>query len=345
MTIAIAKVGKGSATDTNTVTASWTGGGNSTTGSTLLALLTAPSQTTISPTTPANWTLRASRSGTEGSIYVYEYPNASSISGLTINYSAGSGFPVALDIVEFTGAGTLDSSTSISPGNSATPTTNSVTTVNANTVMVAFFTARTTTGTPKTLSTLATGWTQAQTDNEVTDGSSSTTNFVSYKVVSVTQSNVSTTCSQSPSGTWQCVLLAYAQAVPAVVPAPRKRKRLFRRIARRAGKGRLGAAALALASLFPFGRRRRRIRLLRALARRRKGFYGDITPIAPRGQCFTITVSEELGATLAVSEELAAQATLVECLSGSGTAMEGMGASSGLVQGRLGCTVRIVCCH
>src|SRR6516165_2631905 len=104
MTIAIGKVGKGSANDTNTVTANWTGGGTNTAGSTLLALLSSSLQSTISPTTPTGWTLRASNSGTNGgSIYVYELVNASAIFGLTVNYTSGGSSPVVLDIMEFTG--------------------------------------------------------------------------------------------------------------------------------------------------------------------------------------------------------------------------------------------------
>jgi hypothetical protein len=346
MTIAIGKVGKGSANDTNTVTANWTGGGTNTAGSTLLALLSSSLQSTISPTTPTGWTLRASNSGTNGgSIYVYELVNASAIFGLTVNYTSGGSSPVVLDIMEFTGAASLDSSTSIANGTGTTTlTTNAITTVAANTVLVALFEARAATATPRNLSTPSSGFTQVQSDNEDNDGTTSITNYAIYKIVSSVQSNVSATCNSNATTSFQCILLAYVQAVPAVTPAPRKRKRLFRRIARRAGKGRLGVAALALAIVFPFGRRRRRIRRLRALGRRRRGFYGDITPIAPRGQCFTITVSEELGATLAVFEELAGQAGEVERLSASGSTAERLSAT-GLVRARLGSTVTIVCCH
>src|SRR5262249_36023683 len=100
----------------------------------------------------------------------------------------------------------------------------------------------------------------------------------------------------------------------------------------------------AVASFFPYGRRRRRIQRFRALYRRRREFSGDITPVAPRGQCFTITVSEELGASLDVFEKLAGQGSEVERLSGSGMAGERL-SGTGLVQARLGCTVTIVCCH
>jgi hypothetical protein len=344
MSITLGKVGKGAGIDTNTVTANWTGGGNSTSGSTLLAILSSSQISTLTPTTPSGWTLRASNSAASfGSIYVYEIVNASAISGLTINYSTGAGSPVALDIIEFQGAGSLDSSTSIATGTGTTATTNAITTVIANTVMVALFMGRTITGTPRTLNTPGSGFVQCQTDNEQTDGATSSTNFATYDVVSSTQSNKSTTCALTTTGTWQCVLLAYAQAVPAFTPAPRKRKRLFKRIARRAGRRQFSVTIAALVNLFSFGRRRRRLKVLRALRRRRRGFFGDVTPIAPKGQCFTITLSEELGATLAVSEELAAAAMEFERLSASGAAFERLFAT-GLVQTRLGCTVTIVCC-
>src|SRR5947209_5892371 len=139
MPINLGKVGKAIANDTNSITANWSGGGFNTAGSTLLALLSSSQQTTITPSTPAGWTLRASSSGTNGgSIYVYELVNAGAISSLTINYSAGSGSPVALDIMEFQGAGGLDSSSSIANNTGTTTlTTNGITTNSPNTVMVA----------------------------------------------------------------------------------------------------------------------------------------------------------------------------------------------------------------
>src|SRR5262249_55313979 len=139
---------------------------------------------------------------------------------------------------------------------------------------------------------------------------------------------------------YQCILLAYTQAVGPDLSLVQKQKkrRLWRRIVRHSKRRQAGGLA-SLIPLFPFARRRlrrmlprrkRKPNLTRGTAalvalfqfwkrRKRKApappwrhhhtpFHGDVTPIAPRGQagCFTITVSEQLAAIVAVSEYLVA---------------------------------------
>jgi hypothetical protein len=125
----------------------------------------------------------------------------------------------------------------------------------------------------------------------------------------------------------------------------RRKHRLIKRFARQAKHRGLCGPSAALIALFPFLRKRRKLyRDKRNLRHHERWFCGDITPIAPSSQCFTITVSAELAATLAVWERLAARTLEVERLAVSSTALERLSAT-GLVQARLGCTVTIVCCH
>jgi len=72
--------------------------------------------------------------------------------------------------------------------------------------------------------------------------------------------------------------------------------------------------------------------------------HGDITPIAPDGQCFAITVSEQLGATILIEEYLAATAVELERRSATILATERLSART-VISERLICTITIVCCH
>jgi hypothetical protein len=339
----IGKVGKGTdTTNSGAITTLWTGGGNSTAGSTILAILVGNQNNAgLSPTTPTGFTLRASNVSASGEVYVYERVNAPATANVSISFTTTSG-TTNFDIIELQGTGFFDSISSFSTGSTGTTlTTGSLTTVAANTIILGLFASRGNV----TLSTPGAGFTQTQACNGPnTDGISRCVSYETYEVVTSTQSSITTTCAASANNFWTAALIAYAQAVPAVTPAARKRKRPFKRMVRRASERSMIAGIGALINLFPFARRRRRIRLLRRLRRRPRGFYGDITPIAPAGRCFTITVSERLGATLALSEEMAAAATEIERLSASGTASERLSAA-GLVQARLGCSVTIVCCR
>jgi hypothetical protein len=211
MTIALGKVGKGQSSGASSITANWTGGGSSSSGSLLIALLAAQDQSSISPTTPSGWTLRASNVDTHGNIFVYDKLAAGSISGLTISLGVSSD-AACLDILEFTGVSAADQLSSVATGNSTTETTNTITTTNANDVLIGLFMARKGSVATLTLSTPAAGYTQTQTDNETVGGSTVCTTYSTYKIVSSTQTSVSTTCAVNTASNYQCFIYSYTAA-------------------------------------------------------------------------------------------------------------------------------------
>jgi len=211
MAITLGKVGKVAGASASSMTVSWTGGGSNTAGSTLLLVYTSTNSTADTVTTPTNWTLRASGNSSGGNLFVYEWVNANAISSQVLTTPAQADAST-LDIIEFTGAGSLDSSTSIASSSGTTATTNGITTVAANTVLVGIFCARSATVTARTLSTPGTGFTQAQVNNQSSGNSTSQTSYITYDVVSATQSNKTTTCAINVSANYNALMLAYAQA-------------------------------------------------------------------------------------------------------------------------------------
>jgi hypothetical protein len=350
MTIALGKVGKGTSSGLNSITANWTGGGSSSNGSLLIALYTSSSQgNTDLPTTPSGWTLRASNVIANGTIYVYDRLNAPGITGLTITLT-GSPDAAALDIVEFTGVSAADLLSSVATGAGATETTNSVTTTNSADILIGLFTARSSSTTPRTLSTPGAGYAQTQTNNQSVGSATCQTNYTTYQVVSGIQTAVTTTCAVNTSAAWQCFLYSY-QATPTTDPSltrKQRKRRLWRRIPRHSKRRRQPFAAFFRAlGTFPFWKRRRRRTPAGQARRHPVPFHGDITPIAPSGQagCFTITVSEALAATLVVSGSLAALGLDIERLATMMVATtDGLSATS-LIEEQMTGTIHIICCH
>jgi hypothetical protein len=211
-------------------------------------------------------------------------------------------------------------------------------------VLVALFEARHG-STPVTLSTPGAGFVQCQANDQAGGDTVCTTNYITYQVVSSVQTNVSTNCASSPAASrTQSILLAYAQAVSSLTLSAKKRKRPWRRSPRRPGRRSLPATIQTLTALFPFPARRRHKQRPKAFGHHKRWFWGDITPIAPEGQCFTITVSEQLGATILIEEYLAATAVELERRSATILATERLSASA-VISERLACTITIVCCH
>ncbi len=203
-----------------------------------------------------------------------------------------------------------------------------------STVLVALFEARHG-STPVTLSTPGTGFTQCQANDQAPGDTVCTTNYITYQVVSSVQTNVSTSCASSPAASrTQSVLLAYAQAVSSLTMPAKKRKRPWRRSPRRAGRRSLPAT-----TLFLFRARRQHKQRPKAFRHHKRWFWGDITPIAAEGHCFTITVSEQLGATILIEEYLAATAVEFERRSATILATERLSARA-VISERLTCTIR-----
>lgn len=189
----LGKVGKGTSPGSSSITTTWTGGGQSTQGSSILGFLYSSTQNGAIPTPPANFALVNSEADTNGTSAVYKWEGAQAVSGVTINASA-LGSACNFDIIEVLNANVEDAHAAVAAPLGTTLATNPLTTSNPNDILIALFGARSITVTPKQLSTPATGFTQCQSDNENSDGVTAATTYETYELASSTVSGFTTTC-------------------------------------------------------------------------------------------------------------------------------------------------------
>jgi hypothetical protein len=286
-----------------------------------------------------------------------------------------------VEIAEFSSAGNTPTVRGFLNSGTSTSMSVSITGASTGDACVSCATQSSTTATPPTFSGSGVGWNVATFTSEDDGVPSKSMRTHTHYIIPGSSGTQTDSVTTTLTTTWYFagvdVVAGAASSMDPSLTQRQKKKRLWRRVIRHSKRRQAAGGGMAsLIPLFPFARRRLRrllpkrkrkpgltkgtaafINLFQFWKRRKRKaprrpwqhhytpFYGDITPIAPQGQCWTITVSEQLGARMIVQEQLLATELNIGRLGTMLISTSDKLSSTPWIEERLTATISIICCR